>query len=290
MKRLDFLKTLSLLPLAGTTAYASSLNALASGKSTSRTPLIFIGHGSPMNGIRDNIYSNAWKDLGQKLQAPKAIICISAHWQTKGTFVTALEEQPTIHTFNNFPQELFDVRYKAKGSPELAKETQKLITSTKVGLSHDWGIDHGAWIVLKRLFPEANVPVVQLSVDYSQPAEYHYNLGKQLSGLRRKGVLIVGSGNIIHNLYTTKSDSKPYDWALEARENFNRFIADGNHNPLLKYQSLGSWATNAVPAPDHYFPLLYVLGLQEKDENVRFFNDDILSGSLSMTSLHIQNT
>lgn len=287
MKRIDFIKTLSLLPLAGSSSYAGSLNALADGKSTARTPLLFIGHGSPMNGIRDNIYSNAWKDLGQKLEVPKAVICISAHWLTKGTFVTALEEQPTVHTFNNFPHELFEVRYPAKGNPGLAKEIQKLISTTNVGLSHDWGIDHGAWIVLRRLFPEANVPVIQLSVDYSQPAEYHYRLGKQLSSLRRKGVLIVGSGNIIHNLYTTKSDSKPYDWALEAREKFNAYITDANHQPLLKYQGLGSWATNAIPTPDHYFPLLYILGLQEADERVSFFNDDILSGSLSMTSLHI---
>ncbi len=287
MKRIDFIKTLSLLPLAGTTAYAGSLSALEDGKSTARTPLLFIGHGSPINGIRDNIYSNAWKELGEKLETPRAVICISAHWLTKGTFVTALEEPPTIHTFNNFPHELFEVRYAAKGDPALAVETQKLISTARVGLSHDWGIDHGAWIVLKRLFPLANVPVIQLSVDYSQPAEYHYRLGKQLASLRRKGVLIVGSGNIIHNLYTTKAESKPYDWALEAREKFNAFIEDGNHLPLLKYQSLGSWATNAVPAPDHYFPLLYILGLQEKGERVSFFNDDILSGSLSMTSLRI---
>ncbi len=199
-----------------------------------------------------------------------------------------MEEQRTIHSFSNFPKELFDVQYNPKGNVPLAKETRDLIKTTQVGLSHDWGLDHGAWTVIRRLYPEANIPVIQLSVDYSKSAEHHYNLGKQLSALRKKGVLILSSGNIIHNLYTTTANGKPYDWALEAKEKFNQFIIDKNHKPLLKYQSLGEYANNAIPTPDHFFPLLYVLGLQEKDENVRIFNDDILSGSLSMTSLHIQ--
>lgn len=288
MKRSDFLKTLSLLPFAGYAADASVLKKLNDAPSSDRTPLLFLGHGSPMNGINDNVYSNAWKELGQQLEAPKAIICVSAHWLTKGTFVTALEEQRTIHSFSNFPKELFDVQYNPKGNVLLAKETRDLIKTTQVGLSHDWGLDHGAWTVIRRLYPEANIPVIQLSVDYSKSAEHHYNLGKQLSALRKKGVLILSSGNIIHNLYTTTANGKPYDWALEAKEKFNQFITDKNHKPLLKYQSLGEYANNAIPTPDHFFPLLYILALQEKDENVRIFNDDILSGSLSMTSLHIQ--
>lgn len=288
MKRKDFLKALSLLPLAGYTSKASVLNAFDDAPASDRTSLLFIGHGSPMNGIIDNVYSNAWKALGQKLEIPKAILCVSAHWFTKGTFVTALEEQRTIHSFSNFPKELFDVQYKAKGNPQLARQTRDLIKTTQVGLSHDWGLDHGAWTVIRRLYPEANIPVIQLSVDYSKPAGYHYNLGKQLASLRRKGVLILSSGNIIHNLYTTSNNAQPYDWAIEAKDRFNKFIAEKNHAPLLKYQSLGEYATNAVPTPDHFFPLLYVLGLQEKDENVQFFNDDILSGSLSMTSLLIE--
>lgn len=289
MNRKDFLQTLSLLPLAGYAANATVMKHFNDNAAASdRTPLLFIGHGSPMNGITDNVYSEAWKKLGQTLEPPKAILCVSAHWLTKGTYVTALEEQRTIHSFSNFPKELFDVRYNAKGNPQLAKQTQELIKNTQIEFSHDWGLDHGAWTVIRRLYPDANIPVIQLSIDYSKPAEYHYQLGKQLASLRRKGVLILGSGNIIHNLYTTSNNAKPFDWAIEAKEKFNKLIADKNHTPLLKYQSLGEYANNAIPTPDHFFPLLYVLGLQEKDENVRFFNDDILSGSLSMTSLHIE--
>ncbi len=289
MHRQDFIKSLSLLALSGVVSKASALNLfLDIAPNSAKTPLLFVGHGSPINGIEDNKYSNVWKDLGKKLDPPTAIICISAHWLTKGTFVTGLQEQPTIHTFNNFPKELFDVRYKAKGNPILANEVQQLITTTNIEISHDWGLDHGAWMILRRLYPDANIPVIQLSVNYSQSASYHYELGKQLSKLRRKGVLILGSGNMIHNLYTTKSGSEPYDWALEAQSQFNKHILDFNHQPLLKYQSLGTYATNAIPTPDHFFPLTYILGLQEPGETVSIFNDDILSGSLSMTSLIIQ--
>ena len=289
MNRQDFLKSLSLLALSGAVSKVNAMNFfLNDAPTTERTPLLFIGHGSPFKGINDNPYSQTWKDLGKQLETPAAVLVISAHWQTKGIFVTGLPENETIHTFNNFPKELFDVRYPAPGKPELAKEVQQLITTAPIEISHDWGLDHGAWIVLRRLFPKADIPVIQLSVDYSKSATYHYELGKQLAKLRRKGVLIIGSGNIIHNLNTIKTDSAPFDWALEAQAKFNQYILDGNHQPLLKYQSLGSYATNAVPAPDHYFPLAYVLGLQEKDEQVRIFNDEIIAGSLSMTSLHIQ--
>ncbi len=254
-----------------------------------KMPVLFVGHGSPMNALEDNEYSRSWRNLGQTLPKPKAIICVSAHWLTRGTHITAMEKPKTIHDFGGFPKALFEAEYLAPGSPELAKETAALFVGKQVGLDQDWGLDHGCWSVLRQMYPDANIPVLQLSIDYHQPAQYHYDLVKVLSSLRRKGVLIVGSGNMVHNLgmVAWNMPEKGFDWAEEMNTTFKKYISEGNHQPLIEYQKLGKAAQLAIPTPDHYYPLLYTLGLQEKNEDVSFFNDKAMMGSLSMTSVRI---
>lgn len=252
-------------------------------------PVFFIGHGSPMNGIENNVFSEQWKNIGKQIDLPSAVLVISAHWLTKGTHVTAMKEPKTIHDFGGFPQALFDVQYPAPGSPFLAGETAKLITSTDVGLDHDWGLDHGTWTVVRHMFPEANVPVLQLSIDYAQPASYHYNLAKQLYDLRKRGVLILGSGNMIHNLRMLdwRSIDSPgfgFDWAIELNDIFKKKILSKDHTSLINYEGLSKNAKLAIPTPDHYYPMIYNLALQSEKDNVEFFNDDYVGGSLSMTS------
>lgn len=255
-----------------------------------KMPVLFIGHGSPMNGIENNEFSAYWEKLGKELPVPRAVLVISAHWLTKGTHVTAMPFPSTIHDFGGFPDELFAVQYPVPGDPELAKETQQLITSTNVGLNHDWGLDHGAWSVVKRMYPEAKIPVLQLSIDYSKPASYHYELAKEITALRKKGVLIIGSGNMVHNLRMVawnKFDvpNYGYDWAIEMHELFKAKIKDGDHQALIQYEKLSASARLAVPTPDHYYPLMYTLGLQDKKEEPFFFNDKLVAGSLNMTSV-----
>lgn len=255
-----------------------------------KMPVLFIGHGSPMNGIENNEFSAYWEKLGKELPVPRAVLVISAHWLTKGTHVTAMPFPSTIHDFGGFPDELFAVQYPVPGDPELAKETKQLITSTNVGLNHDWGLDHGAWSVVKRMYPEANIPVLQLSIDYSKPASYHYELAKEITALRKKGVLIIGSGNMVHNLRMVawnKFDvpNYGYDWAMEMHELFKTKIKDGDHQALIQYEKLSASARLAVPTPDHYYPLMYTLGLQDKKEEPFFFNDKLVAGSLNMTSV-----
>jgi 4,5-DOPA dioxygenase extradiol len=255
-------------------------------------PVLFIGHGSPMNGIEDNEFSRTWAKMGQEIAKPKAVLVVSAHWLTRGSHVTSMEAPKTIHDFGGFPQELFDVQYPAKGSPELAQETARLVTSTNVGLDHDWGLDHGTWTVVRHMYPDADIPVLQFSIDYAKPPEYHYNLAKELAELRKKGVLIIGSGNMVHNLRMVdwKKLSEPdygYDWAIEMNELFKLKIAYGNHKDLVDYQNLHKAAMLAVPTPDHYYPLLYSLGLQDNKDDISFFNDRLAGGSLNMTSVKI---
>jgi 4,5-DOPA dioxygenase extradiol len=257
-----------------------------------KMPLLFIGHGSPMNGIEDNEFSQRWHTLGREIQKPAAVLCISAHWLTRGTHITAMQNPKTIHDFGGFPQALFNVQYPAPGDPELAKETASLVRKTQVGLDHDWGLDHGTWSVVKNMYPDADIPVLQLSIDYNQPGPYHYALAKELAALRRRGVLIIGSGNMVHNLRMvdwSKINEPEYgfDWALEMNDTFKKYIADGNHDPLTHYEKLGSAGRYAIPTPDHYYPLLYILGLQESNEKVSFFNDKAVMGSLTMTSVKI---
>ena len=232
-------------------------------------PVLFIGHGSPMNGIEDNAFSQKWADLGRTMPIPKAVLVVSAHWFTRGTAVTAMNFPKTIHDFGGFPQALFDVEYQAPGDPDLAAETAKMIHSTTVELDHDWGLDHGAWTVLTHLFPAANIPVLQLSMDYTKNPKAHYELAQELYQLRKKGVLIMGSGNMVHNLRMMNWEminGGGYDWALEINDQFKSLILNNDHVPLINYQNLGQAATLAIPTPEHYLPLLYTLGLKNEND------------------------
>lgn len=259
---------------------------------TDKMPVLFLGHGSPMNAIEENQFVTGFRNLAKTLPQPNAILCISAHWFTKGTKVTAMEMPRTIHDFGGFPKELFAVQYPAKGNPELAIVTKELLLPTEVELDHEWGLDHGAWSVIKHLYPEANVPVIQMSIDYSKSPQYHFELAQKLSALRHKGILIVGSGNIVHNLrlvdfYNMDVDNYGFDWAIEAREKVNQFLLDSNFQVLIDYDKLGTAMQLAIPTPEHYLPLIYTLGLKEKQEELTLFNDKLLGGSLSMTSVKI---
>lgn len=291
MNRSNFIK----LAIGGTTMMA--LNPLYNWskdlkETDGKMPVLFIGHGSPMNGIEDNAFSKTWAKLGAEIPKPKAVLVVSAHWLTKGTHITAMEAPKTIHDFGGFPQALFDVQYPAPGSPELALETSKLIVSTSVGLDHDWGLDHGTWTVVRHMYPNADIPVLQLSIDYSKPPLYHYDLAKELAALRKKGVLIIGSGNMVHNLRMVAWDrlDEPefgYDWAQQINQIFKEKIVAGDVQSLIHYERLGSAAQLAIPTPDHYYPLLYTLGLQDKTDTIDFFNDKAVGGSLTMTSVRI---
>lgn len=293
MDRRKFLTSIAVIPIAGAAMKLNELNKMtASFDSTAQMPVLFIGHGSPMNAIEDNEFSRGWREVGKALSRPNAILCISAHWETRGTFVTAMTMPKTIHDFGGFPQELFDVQYPAPGSPELAKETKSIIRKTEVGLDDQWGLDHGAWSVIKRLFPKADVPVIEMSLDYNQGAQYHYDLAKELAALRKKGILIVGSGNMVHNLRMIawdkiKEPEYGYDWAIEANEKMKRFILSGDHRSLINYKAQGKAFDLAIPTPDHFLPLLYALALKEGNEPISLFNDKATMGSLTMTSLKI---
>lgn len=255
-------------------------------------PVLFIGHGSPMNGIEDNEFSARWAQMAKEIPTPKAVLVVSAHWYSRGTMITAMDFPKTIHDFGGFPQALFDVQYPAPGSPQLAKDTATLIHSAQVELDHDWGLDHGTWTVVRRMYPEAKIPVLQLSIDYTKPPRYHYELGRELMDLRKKGVLIIGSGNMVHNLRMVawehlQKESYGFDWAIEMNEIFKKHISDRNHQPLINYENLNKSAKLAIPTPDHYYPLLYILGLQDKNDPVHFFNDKAVGGSLTMTSVKL---
>lgn len=260
--------------------------------STAPMPLLFVGHGSPMNAIEENDFVKGWRDVAKTLPRPSAILCISAHWETRGTYVTAMEHPPTIHDFGGFPQQLFEVQYPAPGSPEVALETQKTVTKTTIGLDQKWGLDHGCWSVVKHLYPAADVPVVQMSLDYYQTPQFHYDLAKELAPLRRKGVLIVGSGNLVHNLRRVAWDKMEqsgfaFDWAEEANGKMKKYILESDHRKLINYQSEGRAFELAIPTPEHFLPLLYILALKEENEHPVLFNDQAVGGSLTMTSVKI---
>lgn len=271
----------------------NDLDKIASSFSTTeKMPVLFLGHGSPMNAIEENQFVTGFRNLAKNLPKPNAILCVSAHWFTKGSKVTAMEMPKTIHDFGGFPKELFQVQYPAHGSSELAMITQELLLPTAVELDHHWGLDHGAWSVIKHLYPKADIPVIQLSIDYSKPTEYHFQLAQQLSRLREKGILIIGSGNIIHNLrlvdfYNFEKDDYGYDWAIEARARINSLLLDGNFQPLLEYEKQSQAFQLAIPTPEHFLPLIYTLGLKDKSEAIQLFNDKLVAGSLSMTSVRI---
>ena len=262
-------------------------------RNSEKMPLLFIGHGSPMNAVEENEFVAGWRKAAISLEKPDAVLCISAHWETRGTFVTAMEKPRTIHDFGGFPKVLYDIEYPAPGSPGLAADTKNIVKSAELGLDDKWGLDHGCWSVMKHLFPEADVPVVQMSLDYTRSPKEHYELAKELLSIRKKGILVVGSGNIVHNLGLV-SWSKinetgfGYDWAMEANEKIKRSVLSGDHNPLINYRQQGSEMNLAIPTPEHFLPLLYVLAMKQESDSIDVFNDKAVAGSLTMTSFLIR--
>lgn len=252
-----------------------------------KQPVIFIGHGNPMNAIEENIYSKKWIELGKKLDKPKSILCISAHWLTSGTFVHKAKHPKTIHDFWGFPEELYKFEYNCPGDPETAEKLKSLLKPLKIKNDMQWGLDHGAWMPISRLFPKADIPVFEMSIDISKPSEFHYELGKEIKTLREKGVMIIGSGNIVHNLGRIHfdPDSKPYDWAEEFDALTKTLIEERDHKSLINYQNLGRAAELSIPTPDHYWPLLYILSLINKEENISFPVSGIAHGSVSMRAI-----
>lgn len=293
MKRKTFLyQLLAAIPATGLAMNLKNLNKISEAfEYTPKMPVLFLGHGSPMNAIEENEFVKGFRTISSEIQKPKVILCISAHWETIGTQVTAMQNPKTIHDFGGFPQELFNVEYPAPGSPTLAKEIQGIIKSTAVILDDKWGLDHGAWSVIKHLYPNADIPVIQLSLDRNKTPAEHYTLAQELSKLRNKGILIVGSGNIVHNLrkiaWNKVNEDYAFDWALEVKHKVNQYIQDENHQALINYSKQGKEFQLAIPTPEHYLPLLYSLALQDKGEKAEIFNDKSLGGSLSMTSLKI---
>lgn len=268
----------------------SELNKLSASlpERDGKFPVMFFGHGNPMNAIEENEFSKKWQSIGEKMEKPSLILCISAHWETRGTFVTAMEKPKTIHDFYGFPKELFDVQYSAPGSPDWAIEIKKHIKEPVIGLSQEWGLDHGTWSVLKHVAPKADIPVIQMSINAPKPPIWHYEFARELAALRKKGVLIIGSGNIVHNLRMVSfKEAGGFDWAQEANEKIKSLITKEDFRSLAEYDKLGSAVRMAVPTPEHYLPLMYILGLKEKKEEISLFNDKLLAGSLSMTSFQI---
>lgn len=292
MDRRNFLKSLPFIPLAARAMDLTNLKHATAGLGAGdRMPVLFIGHGSPMNALDDNEFTSGWERIASQIPRPKAILCVSAHWLTRGTSVTAMPAPPTIHDFGGFPPELFAVRYPAPGDPALAEAIRQTVKGTGVLADQDWGLDHGAWSVIMRMYPQADIPVLQLSIDYHRPPAWHFDLGRELAPLRAKGILILASGNIVHNLrkvaFDRITENFGFDWALEAQAKCNKLILSRDHAPLIDYQSLGEAVKLAVPTPDHYYPLLYALGLREQGDDAVLFNDKAVAGSLTMTSVRI---
>ena len=294
MNRKDFIINLGLTSAA--IPMVTSLNSLeklsSTFKSTKRMPVFFLGHGSPMNGIEDNQFVQGFKKQGELLEKPNSIIVISAHWETKGTKVTAMEFPKTIHDFGGFPKALYEVQYPAPGHPELAKEISTIVQpEDTVHLDHQWGLDHGAWTVVKHMFPKADVPVIQLSLDFTLNGQQHFDLAQQLNRLRDKGVLIVGSGNMVHNLrrleWSKINDNYGYDWAIEANTKMKEWILSSNHKQLIDFKNQTQAFNLAIPTPEHYLPLIYVMAMADNKDEKLLFNDQYLGGSLSMTSVKI---
>jgi 4,5-DOPA dioxygenase extradiol len=253
-------------------------------------PAIFFGHGNPMNALQSNAWTEGWAAIGNGMQKPKAILCVSAHWYLPATLVTAQERPRTIHDFGGFPRELYEVKYPAPGAPELANRVKELLASVSAGLDTRWGLDHGTWSVLCHVFPGADVPVIQISIDERQSAEFHYEAAKRLSPLRDEGVLIAGSGNLVHNLHAYawgRQHVEPLDWAVRFEERARELLLAGNHEPLIAYETLGRDAALSVPTPDHYLPLLYVIAQQMEGEHVSFPVEGFDGGSVSMLSVRI---
>lgn len=249
-------------------------------------PVIFVGHGSPMNAIEENEFTRGWKQMSARIPRPRAVLCISAHWETSGTLITAMDTPETIHDFGGFPEELYKVQYPAPGNPGFAEDLSRRMENHDMVTDLDWGLDHGCWSVIRHFYPEADVPVMQVSLDYRKKPSEHYDLGKELAFLRREGILIVGSGNIVHNLRMIdwQNVSGGYDWAEEASAKIQKLVREGNHRSLIDFGLLGREVDMAVPSPEHYLPLLYVLALSDKKDLLTVYNDKRTMGSLSMTS------
>jgi 4,5-DOPA dioxygenase extradiol len=253
-------------------------------------PAIFFGHGNPMNAIQENVWTRGWASLGSNLPRPRAVLCVSAHWYLPGTAVTAVARPRTIHDFGGFPRPLYEVQYPAAGAPELAARVAALLAPVEVGMDHEWGLDHGTWSVLTHVYPSADVPVVQLSIDETQPARWHYELARKLAPLREEGVLIIGSGNLVHNLHAYSWGDravKPYDWALRFESLARKALTAADFEPLIEYQPLGRDAMLAAPTPDHYLPLIYVLAQHQGGDAVSFPVEGFDGGSISMLTVRI---
>lgn len=255
---------------------------------TTRMPVLFLGHGSPMNAITDNTFTRTLHQLGQKLPRPEAILCISAHWMTEGTWITHMKNPKTIHDFYGFPQALFDVQYPAPGSPDVSASIQGWITNPPIHLDSEmWGLDHGAWSVLRHLYPKADIPVMQLSLYMEQPPEYHFKLGQELTKLREKGILIVGSGNIVHNLrrISWEESARPYEWAIEFDQWVKEKLEKRDFVPLYKDFIKTEAGRLSVPTPEHYFPFIYTLGAATPDDKITFVYEEIQNASIAMRSV-----
>lgn len=254
-------------------------------------PAFFIGHGTPMNAIEENAFTRGWRRALENIPKPKAILCVSAHWLTKGTWITAMPKPRTIHDFRGFPRKLSEATYPAPGSPEIAQAVSNSITDIRVGLDQQWGLDHGAWSILLPVFPDADIPVMEFSIDYNQPASWHYDVGRMLIGLRKRGVLIIGSGNMVHNLgrLNPQMPDTGFDWADAVNDKLKKLILNQDHSAIIDYKTLGREAALAIPTPDHYYPLLYTLGLQSKSDRVQIFNDQSVMGSITMTSVRLHS-
>jgi 4,5-DOPA dioxygenase extradiol len=259
-------------------------------KMTNPMPAVFFGHGNPLNALGRNAWTEGWAAIGRELPRPRAVLCVSAHWYLPATLVTADPAPRTIHDFGGFPRELYEVKYPAPGDPALAGRVRDLLAPVPVGLDNRWGLDHGTWSVLCHVFPEADVPVVQLSIDETQPAEFHYEVGRRLAPLRDEGVLVMGSGNLVHNLHTYawgRHKVEPFDWAVRFETLAREHLLAGDQGPLVAYDSLGSDAKLSAPTPDHYLPLLYVLGLRREGERVSFPVEGFDGGSISMLTIRV---
>src|SRR5689334_2524065 len=251
-------------------------------------PAIFFGHGNPMNALQQNDWTKGWAMIGKSFPRPRAIVCVSAHWYLPATLVSAMTQPRTIHDFGGFPRELYQVQYRAPGAPELARQVSELLAPLSVELDQSWGLDHGTWSVLVHVYPEADVPVVQLSIDETQPASFHFELGKRLAPLREEEILIVGSGNLVHNLHTYawgRHTPEPYDWAVRFETVARKLMLNSEFDPLVDYETLGCDALLAIPTPDHYLPLLYVLGTKYQDEEITFPVEGVDGGSISMLAV-----
>lgn len=258
--------------------------------SDQRMPAIFFGHGNPMNAIQQNEFTEGWRRIGQSIPRPKGVVCVSAHWYLPGTHVTAMEMPRTIHDFGGFPRELFEVQYPAPGDPDLASRVRELLRPLDVSPDERWGLDHGTWSVLCHVFPDADIPVIQLGIDEMQPASFHYETGKRLAALRGEGILVMGSGNLVHNLHAYawgRHPVEPFDWAVRFEKLAREAMTAGNDHVLVEYEALGRDAMLAAPTPDHYLPLLYILGARHPDDRVTFPVEGVDGGSISMLTVQM---